>query len=190
MSHPRKKIRDYLKEILLDKTLAGKNVFTNKKIHIDHDCLPQIIVHTESESVTLMDQAPKRYKRDLSVVIEIFSKGITEESCQDELDQIAWQVENVLALDDDWGATVNKSDLSSVRLEFQENGTNPIGACIITYTAQYLTELPAIEDQALVDLTDLDALQGGSPDFGWDIVTESGDPDGAIDAEILIETVP
>lgn len=195
MTHPRKTIRAYVKDVLKNGgTLAGENVFTNKKIHIDSDCLPEIIIHTESESVDLMDQAPKRYSRDLSVVIEAFAKGITEEECQDTLDQMAWQIENLLAQSDSWGGNLNHVDLTGVRMEFQETGTNPIGCCIMTYKANYLTSLPDLATQAEAELTDLDAIQGidGGPGqrFGWDIVTQEGDPDGAIDAELLVETEP
>lgn len=190
--HPRKLIRQTVKDIIANgNTLAGKNVFTNKKIHIDSDCLPQIVIHTESENVELLDQAPKRYKRDLTLTIEIFASAISEDKLQDDLDQMAWQIENLLADDDDWNGTVNKADLTAVRLEFQETGTNPIGACILTYTAQYLTDLPEIGSQVSAELTDLDAIQGLAVDgFGWDIIANDGEPDGAIDAELLIETVP
>lgn len=188
--HPRKLIRDTVKDVLLNgNTLAGRNVFVNKKIHIDSDCLPQVIIHTEAESVELLDQAPKRYKRNLTLTIECFSRGIDEEECQDILDQLAWQVENLMADDDDLNGTVNKIDLTAVRQEYQETATHPIGACVMTYTAQYLTELPVLATQATAELTDLDTVQGNSVDgFGWDIVVEEGDPDGAIDAELLIET--
>lgn len=196
MSHPRKKIRDYVKDVLKNGgTLAGENVFTNRRIHIDHDCLAEIVIHTESEAVSLLDQAPKRYKRDLNIVLEIFTKGITEDEQQDKLDLLCWQIENLLAQDDDWGGNINHVNLTNVRLEFQENGTNPIGACIMTYQAEYLTELPDITTQTNLELVDLDRIQGldtGDPDTarGWDIVTEEGDPDGAIDAELIVETEP
>lgn len=189
MTHPRKLIRDYVKATLKDGgTLAGKNVFTNKKHHIDNECLPQIVIHTEGESIELLDQAPKRYRRDMDLVIEVFAKGTTEEDCQDILDQLAWQIENLLADDDDWNETVNKTDISSVKMQFSETSTNPVGCCIMTYKAQYLTELPVLVVQKTAALTDLNAIQGSGPDFGWDIVTEAGDPDGSIEAGLLIET--
>ena len=186
--HPRKLIRDTVKDILIDKTLVGRSVFLNRKIHPDSDCLPCIVIHTESETVELLNQAPKKYQRTLSIVIEIFAKGITEIECQDKLDQIAWQIENLLADDDDWHETVNHTDLASVRFQFQETGTNPIGACIMTYEAEYLTSLPVLETQVSAELTDLQQIQGDAPNFGWDIVTQEGDPDGAIDAELLVVT--
>lgn len=188
--HPRKLIRDTAKDVILNgNTLAGRDVFTNKKIHIEKACLPQVILHTESESVELLDQAPKRYRRNLTLTIECFAKGIDEIECQDTLDQLTWQVENLMAADDTLNGTVNKIDLTAVRQQYEETSTYPVGACVLTYTVQYLTELPDLATQATADLTDLDAIQGNAVDgFGWDLVTETGDPDGAIDAELLVET--
>lgn len=189
--HPRKLIRDTVKDILINgNTLAGKNIFTNKKIHADDNCMPQVIIHTESESVDLLDQAPRRYSRDLTLTIEIFDRLNTENEVQDNVDQLAWQIENLLADDDDWNGTVDECDLTNVRMEFDENGTAPIGVCILTYRATYLTSLPeTIEDQQSADLTDLDSLTGLAPDFGIDIANQQDEFDGEIDAEIKIDTV-
>lgn len=189
--HPRKLIRDTVKDILLNgNTIAGTNVFTNRKIHTDPECMPYVVIHTEAESVELLDQAPKRYKRDLTLTIEAFAAETTELGVQDSVDKLAWQIENLLAQDDSWNMTVNKQDLTGVRMEFDESGEKPLACCILTFTAQYLTELPNIADQSQIELTDLDAIQGNGPDYGWSIANQADEFDSEIDAELLVETPP
>ena len=194
MSHPRETIRKTVRDILVNgNTEAGNNIFMNKMNHPDDTCLPVVIIYTESESIELMDQAPKRQKRTMLLQLEVMTQRPKEDDNNDLLDQLTLQIEKLLADDDDWNQTVNDQNLVSLRFEFRENGRVPIAACLMGYEVEYLTEYPEdVATQRAANLTDLDAVQGfksqtGGQDFGWDLVGIPGAVENQIEAELLID---
>lgn len=197
MPHPREIIRKTVQDILLNgDTLAGKNIFMNKMIHPQSDCLPAVIIYTMSESIEELDQAPRRQKRELQLQLEVLSAVDRESPNNDQLDQLTWQIEILLADDDDWNKTINRQELSQVRMEFREQGDRPIGAALMTYDVEYITTLPeSIISQQVGNVTDfggIDLVTKLGVDYGIDLVgmpgsPQPGDPDNEVEKQFIIE---
>lgn len=134
-------------------TAAGDNVLSNPSIV--HKDLPVVAVYTRSEDMEKFSEAPRQWKRDLTVVIEIVARGPEEpvdaddemEKVEDVIDGIAYQIEKVLALDDSLGQCVSDLFPVSTDFEYTSDGEMPIASCRLTYTARYHQFLPASSEE-------------------------------------------
>lgn len=199
MSHPNETILKTVRDILRNgNTLAKDSIYIDKMIHPDDICLPQVIIYTNSESIELFDQAPRRQKRVMTMHIEVLYATPTEQENSDNLKQLVWQIETLLSDDDDWNGTISRNFLNAERYEYREQGNIPIGHCQIAYLVEYFTELPGdVLTQVAANATDLDKLEGlatGDPSTtkGWDLVGDPGAPqpgdvDNEVEAELLID---
>ena len=143
MTHPRQTIREAVQKILLNETEAGGNVYMNKMIPPQHENLPEIIIYTKDETITMQTNAPREYKRELDLVIEIMVQANNEVTAQDLLDKIARQVELLMGKDDSLLCNTGEAILTNIHLEYDESGTSPIGACVMNYNCIYYDTVPA-----------------------------------------------
>ena len=163
----------------------------NKMIKPQWENLPEVITYTKNETIDKQTDAPLVLKRDLDLVIEVITKANDELEAQDILDDISWEIEQILSRDHTLCDTASDSILNDVHLEYDENGESPIAACILSFRVRYLTCMPeSIEDQDQVNLADFKKLQGLNEvgnERGWDLFREDiNGLDGVIDAEDII----
>lgn len=149
----RKDIRHAIVSLLKDKTDAANRVFPNASIPPWSEELPVILVYPRSETANVYGQAPLEYERNLDIAVEIVGQG-PEENLQldgedqnqkfleDTLDDIAEQVEGLLANDDTFGGVADASVLQNTELEYDSAGGQPIGSCRLTYNVTYYTYSP------------------------------------------------
>lgn len=128
-------------------TVAGQRVFASRAINIDPSRLPAVAVYSVEEGVSVFEEAPRRYKRELEVVIEMFSAAPV--GVDDELDDLATAVESVMA------EFEPQEELRTVltRVEgptIDAEGEVPIGAVRLTYVVDYYTypDAPIEQDAA------------------------------------------
>lgn len=149
----RKVIRKKIAEILKDKTNAGGRVYPNATVPPWQEELPVILVYTVSENASKYAEAPRELERALSVTIEIIAEGpeVNEEladfkpgevSVEDQVDNIAEQVENAMSADETFGGLTDDSILTNTEFEFDGNGGSPIGSARLTYSVTYFTMSP------------------------------------------------
>ena len=168
MSSRRSLIRKGIQKALLNETEAGTRVYTNQSSEIWDDALPVIIITTRSESIELLNTAPREYKRSMDVVIEVVTKG--EESpnekedggAEDIADQIADKVEDRLSVDDRLGtfenvfgkevALIDELILSNIEFEYTGEGIQPMASARMAYRATYYEYRPfSSEAQGITD---------------------------------------
>lgn len=153
----RKNIRKKVAEILRGNTDAGNRVFPNASVPPWEEELPVILIYPRSESVAKYAEAPREFERDLDLTIEIIAKGPeTDEdgnppvdsagnpkkALEDILDDIADQVEILMAKDETLQNTADDSILKSTEFEFESAGALPIGSARLTYGVTYYTHSP------------------------------------------------
>lgn len=159
----RKAIRDQVKELLLGKTDVGERVFSNPSNPTWAEELPVILIRSLSESTEKYAEAPREFKRDLQILVEIIVQGQEDGTCpedcamyvEDKLDQIAFQVDCFLLADDRLGCDVSTEkaiadnfEPTSAEFDFVSEGEKPIGLARLIYTATYYEQLPANLDKA------------------------------------------
>lgn len=168
MSSRRSLIRKAIQKALLNETEAGASVYTNQSSEIWDDDLPIIVITTRSETIQLLNVAPREYKRSMDIVVEVLAKG--EESpnekedggAEDIADQIADKVEEQLSVDDRFGnfenalgktvALVDELVLSNIEFEYTGEGVQPMASARMAFRATYFEYRPfTSEAQGITD---------------------------------------
>ncbi len=153
MGRLRKAIRKAVVDILKGNTDAGDRVFPNASVPPWSNELPVILVYQRTEPAREISMSPKELQRSLDLAIEIVAKGPEEnsdlatpepgvKSLEDQLDDIAEQVECFMHADDTLQGTCDESVLTTTEFEFESVGEMPIGSARLTYEASYTTMVP------------------------------------------------
>lgn len=185
MSLRRTIVTERLRTILLNKTDAGSRVWRNLGESVWREELPAIVIYSRSENIELFNQAPREYKRELEVSIEIMAEGPDEPNdadgvlLQNKLDILAEQVELEINRDDTLGKytdgngqeclVAEETVLNNVEFEFIP-GDQPSGAIKLIYMITYIETRPSsLEEQMTVqDLNQIIAqwdIEGGTDEI-------------------------
>ncbi len=171
MSHypTRTRIRQKVVDLLMRRTDAKSSVYSNRVLPVWQKELPAILVYTRNETRELLVSAPKIYKCNMTLAIEILTEG--DNTIDDTLDIIASQVEYAMNQDFTLGGLAHEVLFEGIDFTVQHNGENLVGSAVIQYTVPY--ELDANADAC--GLKDLNTINAE-----WNMY---GAPTGQIDAE-------
>lgn len=133
----RRAVREKVKEILLGETDAGDAVYISRALPTDAEAMPAISIYTGDEAVELFDQSPKRYQRNLQLLIEVAIAGDTDDELDFERDKFGDKIEAILEEDETLGDLVDSIQLTSNELEQDATGESPTGKLSITYNVRY-----------------------------------------------------
>ncbi len=138
MSVPKRhKIREALKEMLLNQTDAGSNVYSNRVSSYWRSELPCISIFMRDEELSPRDLSAKTYLRKSTITIEIHAEA--KEDLDLALDKIADQVEGIILSDISISGTVQGCIFQGIEIDLAsgDETTTPIGVlslnCQITY---------------------------------------------------------
>lgn len=147
--HQRQAIREAVVAALLNQTAAGAHVYESRMAPLNKHELPSIIVYTESEAVTedSKSTAPRELDRRLVLAIEVAVRA--SEDVDDDLDDLAVQIEKALHLDPTLGDKVSDLILASTEIELFEESKGRIGAMKLLYNVRYFTYAPEADDVTL-----------------------------------------
>lgn len=144
--HQRNKIRTAAKELLINNTIALTRVFPTRVIPWATIELPAIAVYTLTEETRndSSETAPRELIRDLMLVVEAaISAGSTITPLLDDaLDNIAKEIEDVLAADFTLKDTCADCFIGSTEVEIIENGDELIGVITLKFKVEYSTYYP------------------------------------------------
>lgn len=169
--HYRATIKNKIKELLLNKTLVGTEIFTNKDVPHNHNGIPYINLYARSESVEILDKAPRSYKRAFTFQIGAIVKETEAQSVEQQLDQVSEEIENVLLSDEFFDQTIEDLIFKSSEYELDTSSDIEIGQVVMEFDAIYHTEAPYINPS--------DDFSGS--DSNWKIKNNLETPDQAVD---------
>ena len=92
--HKRKEIREAVVGLLSGATNAGDRVFESRVRRLQEADLPCISVFAGTENVEDRDEAPRYYRRTLTVIVECYAKA--SNNLDDVLDVLSYEVEVAL----------------------------------------------------------------------------------------------
>jgi hypothetical protein len=139
MDHMRKQIRSAVLQALLGLKTTRRNVFATRTVPLNADTLPGLCVYTLSEQSGVDTMGKNRsLKRMLDLVIE----GVTKSraSIDDDLDQIAAEVETAMALDPSLGGLAYDCVLQSTKIAVRGVAETDTGSVQLTYSVTYRTK--------------------------------------------------
>lgn len=147
-------IREYVKRALVGKTDAGQRIFINRVIPTQIEDLPVILVYSLGENVTRFNEAPKDYKRDFNLRVEIVCAGDQDDDLDERLELIADKVESLLEQDETFGDLVSHIELKSTEYTGDHEAQSPVGMLALNYSVVFVTD--AISEISLDDFTGTD----------------------------------
>lgn len=150
MTLERKRIRREFRDDLLGKTIAENRWTTNRSSKIWESECPAGGIFTRSESIETANDSPRLYQRRLRVAIELYGKDALDDPFDDQLDDFAAQVEQVLhqtlarvvSEAPELGINPSLSGLTDVECGFSEDGMLPLGGLRLTFDVVYGYEPP------------------------------------------------
>ncbi|MDO4560813.1 MAG: hypothetical protein Q4C86_07660 [bacterium] len=123
-------------------TEAEERVFANRKRKLGHAQLPCILVYTQKESCEVYDQAPRSYKKTLTLMIGVVAEE--NDTLDDTLDRICGQVETVFNEDMFLGAgpgdLVEECSLISTEMGLSIDCDVQTGAAAMTFNVVYIED--------------------------------------------------
>lgn len=136
MTTKRKTIRHAIADVLKNNTDAGEHVYASRTRPIPASALPAILVYSNDEAIELHNEAPREYRRTLTLGIEIVARA--DDDLDDTLDDIAEQVERIISENQTPGGA-DTLLLNGVAITLTKDGDNQHGSCILTYDTIYYT---------------------------------------------------
>lgn len=141
MSHVRTQIRDAVVTLVSGLTATADRIVQHRR-PLPQDRLPALRVFVQEEAIERQTiHAPALLERTVAIRIEGVASG---EEYQDDLDQIALEVEGAIAADSTLGGLINGGMTpSAVDTSEGNDGDRPVGTLALTYQAQYLVNSDA-----------------------------------------------
>lgn len=140
-------------------TGVDDRVFNSRRVPLEPESLPAILVYTNSESVEERTVAPREYERTVELVIAILEKeddAFDDVALQDKLDDLAAEVEAVVESDPSFSCGAAESVLTNSRYDENRDGEALIGANRLEYAAKYYTSAQATLDAFERATSDID----------------------------------
>lgn len=176
----RRAIRERVKEILDGKTPAGAAVFISRSLPTDAEAMPAIGIYITGETVERFNEAPKDYRRDVSLLIEVNLAADTDDELDDKREIFADIIEDILERDETLGGIVDSLWLNGTEFAQDSGGEIPVGKISILYTVRFYLD-------AQLPSEDLFEFQGA--DVDWRIKRPEQTPT-TVDAEDEINVQP
>lgn len=143
MASERKAVRQAVVNLIsANISLGASKVFSTRVVPVHAEELPVVMVYALSEHAEVYNVAPVTLKRHLSLAVEIIAQASA--TVEDTLDNLAWEVEDILRSDQTLGNTVSDFTYKSTDISISENGEQLVGGLRLAYDCVYYTdELPS-----------------------------------------------
>lgn len=136
-------------------TLAKERVSISRSIPSESAIFPLVNVYSLSETVERFDEAPKRYRRRMTLLVECLSVGDDDNKLDDTLEKLGSQVEALMEKDETLGGLLNKLELTSTDYQLEPDGESPMGLLALRYSLEFFTT-PYNDEDGLSDLNEVD----------------------------------
>ena len=130
----RKKLRQMIKERLLNKTVVADRI--NIKPSFFSNPFPYVDISTPDDSSELISNSIRATGHSLKVVIDILATA-EKEDIYDVLDDIAFDIETLIEQDETFGKTVSEFLLTKTETGKNEDGDTTLGFLRMTYECEY-----------------------------------------------------
>lgn len=171
-------IRKAVFDCLFDKTDFGKRVFRSRRVPLndqeDENVRDGVIlIYLEREQSQVINVSPVIYRRSLELSIVVLKTMLPEESelVEDQLEEVAQQIEDIFGDNDTLDGKVSRMILTGYEFKDDEDSEYKQGAVKLTYSIEYELERGMSEDE-LDDLGTSSVMfeHNGHKDFPLTIV--------------------
>lgn len=157
----KRQIKNAVVKLLKDgDTLAKERVSLSRSIPSESITFPLVNVYSVSESVERFDEAPKRYRRRMTLLIECLSSGDDDDKLDLALERLGNQVEILMEKDETLGGLLNKLELAGTDYQQEPDGASPLALLALRYSLEYF-DTPSNGEDELSDFN--------TAEMGWKI---------------------
>ena len=139
--HARTQIRNALATLLTGLTTTGANVFTSRVTDYDRENeLPALNIMINEEDHDRAEEAAQMGSiewRQIEITIEGRIAAAGTDNIDDDLDQLALEVELAIAGDADLGGLLFNNEYAGTSLELDDEAETVTGLITISYAASY-----------------------------------------------------
>lgn len=136
-------------------TLAKERVALSRSIPSESVTFPLINVYSVSETVERFDEAPKRYRRRMTLLIECLSAGDEDDGLDKALEILGRQVEILMERDETLGGLLNKLELTGTDYQQEPDGASPLALLALRYSLEFF-DTPYNGEDELSALNEVD----------------------------------
>lgn len=138
-NHVRQQIREKVGTTLTGLTTTGSNIYESRVYPLEASNLPALVVYTKNEeSEPIVIGTNRLSSRNLSVIVEIYAKTIT--NFDDTIDTISKEVEVAIAADTTLDGLSKDIYLESTEIEYNGEGEQPVGYATLTFLTNYYVQ--------------------------------------------------
>lgn len=138
MAHIRKLIRDNIETTLTGLATTNGRVYKTRVYPVAEDRLPGLAIYTRDESAEYATiTKPRTQMRELTVSVEIYVKAQVD--YDDELDQIASEIESALYTDVTRGGYAKDTMMTGFDCDFSGEGDQPVARGTMQISVDYVT---------------------------------------------------
>lgn len=142
MTHQRRAIREAVKNLLVDETDAEDRVFTNRPTSLWEVPSPSILIFALNEAsqkhIVSTNQSRRKMNLAIEVRIQLPQDGELITDLDDQLDQMAFDIETRINTDTNLEDAANDITLVSTEIELSDEGDVPEAAMRMTYEVSYI----------------------------------------------------
>lgn len=140
-------IRKKVFESLFNKTSFQNRVFRSRKVPLNDDEESNvkdgvILIYLEREQSQKINESPAIYRRSLDLSIAIIKTMLPEDSefIEDQIEDVAQEVEDIFGDDDSLGGLASGMDFTGYEFMDDETGEYKQGAVKLSYSIKYEIE--------------------------------------------------
>lgn len=175
----KRQIKEAVVKLLKDgNTLACERVSISRSIPSEETTFPLINVYSLSESVERFDEAPKSYRRRMTLLVECLARGDDDNQLDFQLEQMGGQVETLIEKDETLGGLLNKLELTATDYQQEPDGASPMGLLALRYSLEFFNTPYNGEDE-------LSAFN--EADLSWQVGHDNESSDDVVDAQDTIK---
>jgi hypothetical protein len=178
----KRKAKEAIQKLLNTIPNVQGRVSISRTIPTDAQNLPAILIYSIGETASIHNEAPRTYRRNLTVQIEVIAAGNDDDHLDFLLEDLGDKIENYMERDETLGDLVNRLELTGTSYQSEPDAQSPIGSLVFSYSVEIFTDAQHLDD------SNLEEFQG--TDNEWKVGHHDSPPDGVVDAvdEINVET--
>jgi hypothetical protein len=140
VTHQRKEIREYLKNLFAGEIAPVKNVFTSRDQSVNSDLLPSLTISTPEEIPTPRNiNQSSQYIRKLTVKIEARCEANADSGADDLLDLMLSDIEDSIFADPTLNGLIAGMTLTLSTSDIDTEVEKPVALGVLTFEVTYFT---------------------------------------------------
>lgn len=145
----KRRLKKAVKAALMGKTPVGDKVFLSRTVPTQYEEHFVILIFSMDEAVGRFNEAPKDYKRNLTVRIEVVGVEDDDDALDGKLELVADRIERLMEVDETLGGLANKLELTGAEYRGDGQAQSPMGLLALIYDIEFFTDANRAIDEAL-----------------------------------------